>query len=149
VSCSLVARSGSWPLPRGRGSRKTVKTTDAEGPLGKAVAYQEAAEESLAAQRWDPAVSNAVHAGILAADAISVKRTGERWAGDHQLATGHLKRAGAKEAANHLQRLLSKKVRAEYDPVPSSKEDAEQAIKTSKRLVDMAGEVVHGTPPTV
>jgi hypothetical protein len=78
-----------------------------------------------------------------------LKRTGERWAGDHQLATGHLKRAGAKEAANHLQRLLSKKVRAEYDPVPSSKEDAEQAIKTSKRLVDMAGEVVHGTPPTV
>jgi stage V sporulation protein SpoVS len=52
-------------------------------------------------------------------------------------------------AANHLNRLLQKKHKAEYDPQPVSQSDATAAVKQAEKLVAIARRVVsESLPPT-
>jgi hypothetical protein len=131
-----------------RSGQRKVAASDARAYLGKAVQYLEVAQEAAKAERWAPAVGNAVHAGILAADAVAAKELGEVWRGEHGGAVGHVQKAGTdgKAVARDLQRLLGLKTRAEYDPHPGTRQQAEQAVKAAQRVVEHAGLVV--SPPS-
>ena len=126
--------------------RRPTKKVELGAPrkyLGKAVEYLEVAE-GAGSNHPSPAVGNAVHAGILAADAISAHGLGEVWSGDHEGAVDHVKRTPVgKEAARHLHRLLSMKSRAQYDWVNPTPKQVEQALKAARRLVELAGQVLN------
>jgi hypothetical protein len=107
-------------VPRSRAQTRRAGATDAAAYLAKAGEFLRAAQDSLNLGNNTAAVGNAVHAGILAGDAISAVRSREVWRGEHSLAASHLEAAGdqGRQAARHLRRLLPLKTRAEYDPAP-------------------------------
>jgi len=107
-------------VPRRRAQAHPVGLSDARVFLDKAREFVRAAQDSLELANNTAAVGNAVHAGILAADAISAVRTRTVWRGEHAQVAGHLETAGedGKLAARQLRRLLPMKTRAEYEPTP-------------------------------
>jgi hypothetical protein len=90
------------------------------------------------------AVGNAVHAGILASDAISAARSRTAWRGEHSRASAPLEASGEEgnQAARHLRRLLPLKTRAEYDPAPIRAVDAKAAVNAADRMVAIAAQAV-------
>lgn len=133
----------------GRGGRKhPVNPAEGWAYLSKSNEFLHAARESLKAENHSAAVGNAVHAGILAADAICAVRLQGVWRGEHGQAVTQLELAGAegKQAARHLKRLIPLKTRAEYDPAPLRSTDADSAVKAAERMVEIAQAVV-GTAP--
>jgi hypothetical protein len=126
-----------------RGGARDAAPGDARSYLGKAVQFMEVAETSLAAELFSPAVGNAVHAGIAAADAISAAVLHQVWKGSHSGAVDHLRRAGieGRGASIHLNRLLNLKQRAEYDPQQATAREAEDAVKAAQRLLSHAAAV--------
>jgi hypothetical protein len=94
-----------------------------------------------------PGVSatNAVLAGIAAADAACCRALGERSRGeDHRDATKLVAQVqpGGEDAAKALGRLLRLKNDAEYGLTTVSRANRELAIRQAKRLVDFAAAVV-------
>lgn len=93
---------------------------------------------------WDVAVSNAVHAAISMADALAVYHLGLRSAArDHDesiqlLYSLSLDRMELQRNAKHLTDLLDVKSLAEYEERRMTADDAEAAIKKSKRFRDWA-----------
>ena len=102
-------------MPRPRTRARSAGLNDARAFLDKAREFLRAAHDSLELSNQTAAVGNAVHAGILAADAISAVHTRAVWRGEHAQAAVHLETAGedGKLAARHLRRLLPMKTRAE------------------------------------
>lgn len=133
----------------GRGGRtRAVNAAEGQAYLTKADEFLYAARESLTAGNHSAAVGNAVHAGILAADAICVVELRTVWRGEHVQAVTHLELAGdqGKQAARHLKRLIPLKARAEYDPAPLRSSDADSAVKAAERMLEIAGAVVRTAP---
>jgi HEPN domain-containing protein len=133
----------------GRGKQQPVNVADGEAYLTKANEFLHAARESLTAGNHSAAVGNAVHAGILAGDAISAVKLQTVWRGEHMQAVTHLELAGAdgKQAARQLKRLIPLKNRAEYDPAPLRGTDATSAVKTAERMMEIAGTAIRSAPP--
>jgi hypothetical protein len=117
---------------------------EARGFAAKAVEFLAVAEDALERGQFTAAAGNAVHAGIMGADAITGVRSASRWSGEHAQAATHLAKAGPEgdRAAPHYRRLLELKPRAEYDPAPIRRTDAEGAVRAAKRLVDIARHVL-------
>ena len=144
--------SPSWPslpeVPRSRARARQAGVTDAAAYLAKAGEFLRAANDSLELGNNTAAVANAVHAGILAADAISAVRSREVWRGEHAQAASHLEAAGdeGKLAARHLRRLLPLKTRAEYDPAPIRAADAKGAVSSAERMMTIATQAVMSAP---
>ena len=113
-------------MPRPRAQTRPVGPGEAAAFLAKAEEFLRAAKDSLELGNNTAAVGNAVHAGILAGDAIAAARSRAVWRGEHAQAPAHLDAAGedGKQAARHLRRLLPLKTRAEYDPAPIRAADA-------------------------
>ncbi|MGH9061401.1 MAG: hypothetical protein ACRDZY_18095, partial [Acidimicrobiales bacterium] len=65
-----------------RGGPRPANAGDTRLYLGKAVEYLAEAEIALGADRRNVAVGNAVHAGILAADAMAASVLGQVWKGE-------------------------------------------------------------------
>lgn len=132
----------------GQGKQQSVNALDGRAYLSKASEFLHAARESLTAGNYSAAVGNAVHAGILAADAICACELQTVWRGEHGQAVTHLERAGTegKQAARHLKRLIPLKTRAEYDSAPVRSTDASSAVKAAERMVEIAGTVVRPAP---
>ena len=133
----------------GSGGRTcAVNAAEGRAYLTKADEFLYAARESLTAGNHSAAVGNAVHAGILAADAICAVELRTVWRGEHVQAVTHLELAGdqGKQAARHLKRLIPLKARAEYDPAPLRSSDADSAVKAAERMLEIAGAVVRTTP---
>ena len=88
--------------------------------LTKAEEYLASAEDSLAAERYTPAVGNAIHAGISAKDAIVTLLTGATSKGkDHAKSAGELRaalgtRREAASAEKALRELIAIKGDVEY-----------------------------------
>lgn len=122
---------------------------EAQAYLDKAQEFLRAAQDSLELSNNTAAVSNAVHAGVAAADALSAIRTRTVWRGEHAQAAGHLESAGAEgiHAARHLRRLLPMKARAEYDPAPMRTADAQMAVQAAQRLTALARQALASARP--
>lgn len=114
--------------------------------MADARAFLDTAEYAAAGQTAaarDVAVSNAVLAGIAAADVICCIHLAQRSAsGDHNDAVVLLTTVVplGPDAAKSLAALLSLKGKAEYLPVFASANDAKMALRHAARLVQYAGE---------
>lgn len=112
--------------------------------MSEARAYLEMAELHVASA--SPAErkvsgSNAILAGIAAADSICGLVLGERSSGeDHTQAVTLLTRAiqPTKKAANSLRRLLSEKTPVQYGVQPVTAADAIELVKWARDVVDEA-----------
>jgi hypothetical protein len=137
-------------MPRSRAQTRSAGLSEASAYLSKAREFLRAAEDSLQLGSNAAAVGNAVHAGILAADAIAAVRSRAVWRGEHAHAASYLEAAGedGKQAARHLRRLLPLKARAEYDPSPIRAADSKGAVGAAKRIVAIAAQVVTSAPVT-
>lgn len=94
------------------------------------------------------AVSNAVHAGIAASDAICCAVLGEHAAGDdYQAAAALLADVGrqATESAKALHALLRVKSKAQYQTSTIGKPDATAAVRRAAALVAAAETIVFST----
>ncbi|HVF19306.1 MAG TPA: HEPN domain-containing protein [Mycobacteriales bacterium] len=115
--------------------------------LNKAHQFHAAAQFSLDSGNYDAAASDAVLAGIRAADAICVARLGaSSRAKQHAAAIGLLKGAGVegRRAATLLSRLLELKAKAQYDTIPVTADAARRAVESAQKLLDLAREVAAG-----
>lgn len=89
------------------------------------------------------AVSNAVLAGIAAADAICCRRLGQHAAGsDHQQALDLLGQAGdlGASARRELAALLAAKNKAQYEQTDPTVAEAKRAIRAMQRLLELAAQ---------
>ena len=130
-------------MVRGQHTR-VVLPNEARAYHAVAVEFLHAARESLGASNYHAAVSNAVHAGIAAANAIAAILTGAIWRGAHDQAARYLEQAGTegRQGSSHLRRLLPLKNQAEYDPAPMPKGKAEGALRAAERLITIAGKLI-------
>jgi hypothetical protein len=94
---------------------------------------------------FDPAVSLAVSAAVNASDVLCVIATGGYPAGDsHADASRILRKAGYQQAGTHLARVLAVKNKAQYSGTRCSRQDATDAIRRARRLLDQAVEQATG-----
>jgi len=131
-------------MPGPRGQVRATRVSEAAAYLAKAGEFLRAAKDSLELGNNAAAVGNAVHAGILASDAISAARSRTVWRGEDSQAPAHLEASGEEgnQAARHLRRLLPLKTRAEYDPAPIRAVDAKAAVNAADRMVAIAAQAV-------
>lgn len=130
-------------------ARKSSRTQpcspqDAAQRFDQAKAFADLAElnpESDDGPARSAAVSNAVLAGIAAADSICCRRLGRRVAGDdHQQALGLVGVAGevGREARRHLETLLSIKHKAQYEEADPTATEARRAIRAMRSILEVA-----------
>jgi HEPN domain-containing protein len=112
--------------------------------LAKAEEFLRGAQHSKEQRDWNASVSNAVHAGILACDVVTVGLLGVRNTGEHDDVAQLLNRAlpsETKDAADmkrRVRRLLQVKNLAEYEDRSAQPADAEACLKDADRLVAFA-----------
>lgn len=122
---------------------RNATPADAAARLAKAAAFAEAAallydEVSGTAEYPDVYVTNAVHAGIAAADVICIRRIGLYSAtGAHEEAVRLLGTTDV-AAAKNLSRLLGVKTKAGYSTSPVSAADVSMARRSHLALLEAA-----------
>lgn len=123
--------------------RRTETRSKAPVYWRKAHRFARAAHQNAEAQEWDPALSNAIHALINAADAFCVHYRGERSAGDaHEDALDLLAGLDELDAAarqglgRHLGALLSRKNLAQYEGRLVEGREVQDALKHLDRGLD-------------
>lgn len=127
-----------------KSSTAPLNNAEARARLSEARAYLETAELHVASNSQAErkvSGSNAILAGIAAADAICGLILGERSSGeDHTQAVTLLTQAvrPAKKAPNSLRRLLSEKTPVQYGVQPVSAADAAQLLKWARDVVEEA-----------
>ncbi|MCY7412390.1 MAG: hypothetical protein LH471_05040 [Salinibacterium sp.] len=130
--------------PRASGGTKPMSSSDIVARATQAHSFLEAARLAVdsAAALGDEAVanvaaSNAVYAGIAAADAICGKALAVRSTSfNHADAVALVRRAHEGEAAaNHLRALISLRNNAAYEPRMVTAAKAADAIQHAERLV--------------
>ena len=93
---------------------------------------------------WDAAVSNAVHALILMANALTARESGEYFADkDHSQAPLYLKEVlgpGSSRAKEQMAQVLNMKGLVEYEARACTQNDASGAIKRVERFFSWAEE---------
>jgi len=121
--------------PRASGRRQSCTTADGKARLHDAEAFLDTAETAADS---DVKATNAIHAGIAAADAICCFALRER-AGDanHAAAIDLLRTVDAQLAAT-LGRLLGRKQQAAYESRDISTKDAATCMRQASTLVDAA-----------
>lgn len=129
---------------------KTCTAADAKARLASARAFLDTAElvsqEQPDALR-DVAVSNAVHAGMAAADALCCFYARKHSTGsDHDDAVAVLRtvRPVGQEAASSLKTLIGLKGKAQYLPTLPSRNEVKTALRQAQRLVEMAERALIG-----
>lgn len=130
--------------PRASGASEPMSSTDIDNRAAQAHSFLEAARlaiEFSSELGHEPvanvAASNAVLAGIAAADAICGKALGIRSnSSNHGDAVAMLKRAhGGEAAANHLRALVAIKSAAGYEPRMVTAAKSADAVQHAERLV--------------
>jgi hypothetical protein len=98
--------------------------------------------------RNDAAMLNAVHAAIIATDAVCVALAGRRSADpDHQRAADLLQEIGGKSvdvtnSVKQVRMLLAKKNVVEYESRQASAKEASEAVNRAYRFVEWASQTV-------
>lgn len=119
-------------MSRAKGSRKPCDQRQARQRLVDARQFLEAAEFLESA---DVVATNAIHAAIAAADAITCSALGERSAGgSHGDAVAVLRQVDAGLSAV-LKRALDRKTQAAYESEDVSAAVATNCVKWARRLV--------------
>ena len=128
--------------------RETVDVPrgEANDYLRKAIEFQESAGAALEAGRRNAAGVLAIHAGITAADAMTIFYLGLRSAGRRHLdvlglivQTRHPRR---ETIGRQLSELLGEKKSVEYEGRMIAVGDCERMVKLSARIVESAREVI-------
>jgi hypothetical protein len=102
---------------------------------------------TLHPERTNVAISNAVLAGIAAADAICGRTLGQAAKGDaHDEAARLLGTTGpeAAQQVNDLRRLLALKTNSQYSPLVLTDSTAADAIRWASRLIESMRTVLAG-----
>ena len=120
-------------------STRVSTISDAAAATAKAETFLAAASTALDLGHTDVATSNAVHAGILAADSICTLRLGLR-STKHEHAADLLSTIplDGNLLGVQLARLLKHKTKAEYSTDSVSSIDAQNAVASATRLVTKA-----------
>lgn len=106
--------------------------------LAKARDFLDVADLALGDGKLDPATSDAILAGVAAADAICCARLKERSSSDDHAAAAQLLARVDRTAATALRRLLGIKFKAQYDDRPVTRQEARDAVERARRLVARA-----------
>jgi len=125
--------------------QRTAKATQAEAVKfkAKALQYRKAMELSHDAKLWDAAVSNAVHAVILMANAVSIRHSGEYFIGqDHNQASSYLEEVvnteEASKAAKQMQAIIRFKGLVEYESRSCTAKESGEIAKRVERFFSWA-----------
>lgn len=122
-------------MSRARGSRQPCTTQQTRQRLVDARQFLEAAKLLDAP---DVVATNAIHAAIAAADAITCHALGERSNdGNHASAVDLLRRVDAR-LATALKRALDRKTQAGYESADISAADAASCVRWAEQLLDGA-----------
>jgi hypothetical protein len=119
--------------PRATGKRRPCTLADARARLHDADAFLLTAE---AADDPDVVATNAIHAGIAAADAICCVAMRERSSDGNHRAAADLLREVDPELAGTFSRLLDRKQQAAYESRDISTAVAASCVRQAKTLVD-------------
>ena len=133
-------------MPKRTSRTQPCDPQDAAQRYGQAKAFAALAEldpDSADGPTRSAAVSNAVLAGIAAADSVCCRRLGRHAAGDdHQQALALIEEAGevGKAARRHLETLLSIKHKAQYEEVDPTATEAKRAIRAMRSILKLASQ---------
>lgn len=134
----MPKRTKSVTMPRGEASLY----------LAKATQLVEEAQLALGGSRYDAAMLNSIHAGISAADGVTVALAGRRSTDpDHQRAADLLEEVGRSsesisDRVKQLRGLLAKKNQVEYESRRTTSKEAADAVSRAERIVQWAQEIV-------
>jgi hypothetical protein len=108
----------------------------------KALQYQKAMNLAFDSELWDAAVSNAVHAVVLMANAVTGRQAGQYYADkDHGQAPEYPKEVMGKDASaakEQMSQVLALKGLVEYEARGCTQKDASCAIKRIERFFNWA-----------
>lgn len=127
---------------------RTQKASDSQVRLfkKKATQYRKAMNLAYESGLWDAAVSNAVHAVILLANAVTGRESGEYFADkDHSQAPEYLKEIigpDASKAKEQMAQVLNLKGLVEYEARGCTQKDAAAAKKRVERFFSWAEEIL-------
>jgi hypothetical protein len=136
--CGSEASERRVPKPQ---RTRVVTASQVRAYAGKSQEFADAAAAELAAGRAIAATSLAIHAVIIAGDAVCGARLGIRAAGDdHSGAITLLRQAGTDGAdiERDLRRLLPLKTQTEYEPDDIGITTATNAVERSTRCAAIA-----------
>jgi len=125
-----------------------MRRGDAALYLAKATQLAEEAQLALGGSRYDAAILISIHAGISAADGVTVALAGRRSTDpDHQRAADLLEEVGRgsesiSDRVKQLRGLLAKKNQVEYESRRTTAKEAADAVARAERMVQWAQEVV-------
>lgn len=122
-------------MSRAKGARRACDPRQAQQRLVDARQFFEAAELLEAA---DVVATNAIHAAIAAADAITCHALGERSRDANHTAAVDLLRQVDAMLATTLKRALDRKTQAGCESADLSASDAASCVKWAKRLLAAA-----------
>lgn len=118
---------------------RAVDPTKASNYIIKAEELLKTANDSLSNNRYNSAVTNAIHSSINALDALTTSFKGKRGSDDHtevlSLAKGILSSPQYEEIRKQFVSLINKKNVSEYQPDLMDAEDAREAIKWAERIL--------------
>ena len=121
--------------------QRTAKATlmEASRFRAKADQYRKAMRLSHDAGLWDAVVTNAVHAVILMANAITIRYSGEYFTGqDHNQAAGYLEEVvtadEASKAAKQMQTIIRLKGLVEYEARSCTARESGDIVKRAERF---------------
>jgi hypothetical protein len=122
-------------VSRAKGSRKRCDAKQARHRLVDARQFLEAAELLDAP---DVVATNAIHAAIAAADAITCHALGERSSDGSHLAAVDLLRQVDKSLATTLKRALDRKTQAAYESGDITRAQAASCVRWARQLLAAA-----------
>ena len=123
-----------------RSNRGATDRSRAPGYALTAGRFFDGAESAMDLGNWDAAGLLYVHAAIAFADAVAIRRKGEKSAGENHLdAVALFAEAaagvdGREEAIKHLRRLIEEKTRVSYIGTALRKAEAEELRKHADRF---------------
>ena len=124
--------------------RRTLEASESQVAMfrTKALQYQKAMNLAFDSELWDAAVSNAVHAVVLMANAVTGRHAGQYYADkDHGQAPEYLKEvtgSDASAAKEQMSQVLALKALVEYEARGCRQKDASGAIKRVERFFSWA-----------
>ena len=118
---------------------KPVDRKKSQNYLTKAENLLEVARYALSQKKYDATVTNAVHSGINALDALTTHEKGLRASGEHNeilsLIKGILTPEEYGDIKKQFSSLIDLKNAAEYQPDFTSPEEAKNSIKWAERIL--------------
>lgn len=136
-------------MPPGKISTKKLSKDQFHGYWKKAREFEAAMEENLARGNWNASVMSAIHAAILANDALlirfhGVKSSGEKHDDAIRLLATLFKNDEAKTNARNLGRLINEKSIVEYTGKLLSHGRAIDLCKKARRFIAWVDSLLSG-----